>query len=127
MDELPFHNLEDLLREAQGSTAVSMDRNRPYDGQPHTDNGMRGQHEVHGISMRDVTDCLIRAIVLSSDPGTDAGMDLRRKLGNGSLIHDNIYDADLSLMDPLAIAKNLTCEIEKMMGIYPNVPGLSTR
>ena len=126
MEEFPL-NLEDLIRSTQGSTAVSMDRNRPYDGQSHTDNGVRGQQEVHGITMRDVTDCLIRAMVHSSDPGTEAGMDLRRKLDEGSLVHDNIYDADLSLMDPIAIAQNLTCEIERMMGIFPNVPGLSIR
>ncbi len=77
--------------------------------------------------MRDVGDCLVRAMVHSSEPDSEAGKDLRRKLAEGSLVRDNIYDADLGLMDPLAIAQNLTCEIERLMGIYPNVPGLSVR
>ena len=25
------------------------------------------------------------------------------------------------LMDPIAISQNLTCQIEKMMGIFPNI------
>jgi hypothetical protein len=29
--------------------------------------------------------------------------------------------------DPDAVAQNFCCEIEKLMGIYPNVPGLERR
>jgi hypothetical protein len=31
----------------------TLDRNRPYNGQPLTDTGDRGKHEVKGITMRD--------------------------------------------------------------------------
>ena len=119
--------LENAMRSAQGSTAVTMDRNRPYDGQPHTDAGTRGKQEISGVTMRDVVDCLIRSMVACTDPETEIGMDLRRKKESGSLVWDNIYEADLSQIDPIAVAQNLTCEIEMLMGIYPNVPGLSIR
>ena len=115
-------NLEDAMRTAQGSTSITMDRNRPYDGQPHTDTGIRGRQEVCGITMRDVADCLVRAMVSCTDPQSDVGKDLRRKMKEGSLIWDNIYEADLGAMDPIAISQNLTCEIEIMMGIFPNLP-----
>jgi hypothetical protein len=116
--------LENAIRATMGSSAVSMDHDRPYDGQPHTDSGGRGKQEVKGITMRDVQDCLIRAIVVCLDPSSEVGKDLRRKLEDGSLIWDNIYEADLNWCDPIAIGQNLTCEIEKIMGIYPNVPDL---
>ena len=31
-----------------------------------------------------------------------------------------VYKLNWDNIDPMAICKNLTCEIEKMMGIYPN-------
>ena len=120
-----LYNLGNAIRETQGSTAVSMDRNRPYDGQLHTNTGDRGRQEVHGVTMRDVVDCLIRAMVHCMNPDSEAGKDLLRKLEAESLIWDNIFEADLSQMDPIAISQNLTCEIEKAMGIFPNVPGLT--
>ena len=125
MDSEFLHNLVDAIRETNGSTAVSMDRDRPYDGQPHTDTGERGRQEVHGLTMRDVVDCLIRAMVVCTDPDSEVGQDLRRKKDCGALIWENIYEADLAQIDPIALAQNLTCEIETVMGIFPNVPGLS--
>lgn len=126
MEDFHFH-LESAMRETQGSSAVTMDRNRPYDGQPHTDTGIRGKQEIRGITMRDAVDCLIRAMVVCTDPDSEVGKDLRRKQGDGSLIWDNIYEADLSQIDPIAVSQNLTCEIEKLMGIFPNVLSLSDR
>ena len=119
--------LENAIRSAQGSSAVTMDRNRPYDGQPHTVTGTRGKQEISGVTMRDVVDCLIRAMVACTDPDSEIGRDLRRKKESGSLVWDNIHEADLSQINPIAVAQNLTCEIEMLMGIFPNVPGLSIR
>lgn len=38
-------------------------------------------------------------------------------------IHDDIYKIDMNI-DPGAVIKNALCYVEKMMGIFPNVPKL---
>src|SRR3954463_8298631 len=50
----------------QSSSDYRNDRDRPYNGQPWTDQGERGKTEVKGITMRDVADCLVRAMLLSA-------------------------------------------------------------
>jgi O-glycosyl hydrolase len=44
------------------------------------------------------------------------------KVELGTWRPQDVYKINWEDVDPLAIAKNLTCEIEKMMGISPNVP-----
>lgn len=112
--------LENAFRECEGSSAVSMSKDRSYDGQAHTDSGKRGQTLVAGLTMRDIIDCYIRALVLASDYRIDANLDLQRKLKEGSLIWDNVYELEGD-NDPIAVAQNMTCEIERMMGIFPNI------
>ena len=84
----------------------TLDRNRPYNGQPHTDCGFRGKQEVHGLTMRDIRDCFISACY-QSDPG--------RKYPK------SIYDLDWNRIDIMAVEQNMTCWIERYMGIYPNL------
>lgn len=93
------------------SLAAHLDRDRPYDGQPHTDTGDRGRTEVKGITFRDLRDCFIRACYESS------GLSVEEWPGS-------VYDLPWSDMDVLAVAQNLGCNVEKYMGIYPNVPRL---
>lgn len=90
--------------------AIFQDRRRPYNGQPHTSKGTRGMTEVKGLTMRDITDCFRIALWEACGSPQDAV---------------SIYDLDLSDVDPVAIEQNLTCNIEKMMGIFPNVPRLT--
>lgn len=90
---------------------TTIDRERPYNGQPHTDHGERGKQLVEGLTMRDIVDCFTRACFLSSG--------LEPKDWPGS-IHDLPWDD----MDIVAVRQNLTCEIERYMGIFPNVPRL---
>lgn len=87
---------------------TTMFPDRPYDGQPHTDTGKRGAVEVKGLTLRDLRDCYVRACFLSSG--------LRPSEWPGSL-----YDLPWQEMDPLALFQNMSCEIEKAMGVYPNV------
>lgn len=101
----------ELERVNPSSLAAHLDRSRPYDGQPHTDTGERGKQLVEGLTMRDIRDCYIRACFESS------GLMIEEWPGD-------IYKLPWDNMDPIAIVQNLTCNIEKMMGIYPNVPGL---
>lgn len=107
--------LEFAFKEAQGSTGWSMERNRPYDGQPHTDSGERGKTLVTGLTMRDVADCVIRGLLAAGE--------CKKK----SPIWDDVYTINTKDMDPIAVIQVTTCEIEKMMGIYPNVPPLQSR
>jgi len=90
------------------------DPTRPFDGQPHTDQGKRGKTFIVGLRMRDVCDCFVKGWL-------DATM-------RGHLIEANacdyrdVYSGEDP--DPLAVMQNMMCHIEKMMGIYPNVPTL---
>ena len=96
----------------QGSSSLSLDRNRPYDAQPHTHQGQRGETLVEGLTMRDITDCIVMGCMDA------AGVD--REI----FIQDDLYSLDWDDIDPVAVIQNAVCRIEKMMGIYPNVPGM---
>ena len=106
-----FFTLEKAMAEAQGDSAFRMDRNRPYNGQPHTDSGERGKTEIKGITMRDMSDCIVKGFLLA------AGLPIEK------CIHDDIYKIDMDI-DPGAVIQNALVEAEKMMGIYPNIPKL---
>jgi len=87
----------------------TLDSNRPYDGQPHTDLGIRGKQEIHGITMRDLRDCFIRACYDASGLETkDYPKDL--------------YDLPWDDMDIIAVLQNMACWVERYMGIFPNLP-----
>lgn len=88
-----------------------MDRNRPYDGQSHTDLGERGTTLVEGLTMRDVADCIVLGLLdacggVPEDP-----------TWNSVYVQPGMGD-----IDPIAAVQNAMCHVEKMMGIYPNVP-----
>lgn len=99
----------------------SSPRDRAYDGQSHTDAGLRGKTFVEGLTMRDIVDCYKRAVALSAG---HVAPDAYEEANKGGLDFD-LYAIDLNQLDPGAIGQNLTCEIERMMGIFPNVPELA--
>ena len=111
MDDF-INKLKWAMSDIQGCSALSLERGRPYDGQAHTDNGERGKELVHGLTMRDIADCIVRGFLDA------AGIERQHP------IHDDIYNIDLENIDPGAVIQNATCWIEKYMGIFPNVPGL---
>lgn len=109
--EIPIVPIEELNEAIESVTfddeLDTLDRNRPYLGQPWTDDGERGKQEVHGVTMRDIKDCFIKACYDS----------------NPHLEHPkSIYDLDWNNIDIMAVCQNMTCWIEKYMGIYPNLP-----
>ena len=107
-----FNNaLKWAMSELQGSSALSLERTRPYDGQPHTDKGERGKQLVEGLTIRDIADCIVRGFL---DCG---GID--REVP----VHDDIYSIDLEDIDPGAVIQNACCHIERYMGIFPNIKG----
>jgi len=85
-----------------------LNRERPYNGQPWTDDGERGRTMVKGLTMRDVRDCLILAFYAAA-PIEDAWP-------------ESVEDLPLQEMSLEAIAQNLCCWIERYMGIFPNLP-----
>ena len=118
IDGKPFSDvLSQAMSDAEGSSAYRFDRDRPYNGQPHTDFGERGCTLISGLTMRDVMDCFIAGLLDCC--GVDQP-DLYRLADRA--LHENLYDVDLDHIDPGAWWQNMSCRIEKMMGIYPNVP-----
>ena len=49
------------------------------------------------------------------------------KVKLGTWLANDVYKLDWDNIDPLAICKNFTGEIEKMMGIFTNVPKLNKK
>lgn len=104
---------------------VSMRRDRPYSGQAHTVSGVRGATEIKGITFRDLRDCYIRAMCQSSGamtPGDAALYDEAEKGEGAALCSNDVFRIEADL-DPIAVCQNLACEIEKLMGIFPNIHG----
>lgn len=115
----------------RGSTAYSNDRNREYNGQPHTDYGIRGKTEIKGLTMRDVADCIIQGMLASSDNTKlqHSTFEIHKDLPeeywhNGTWRYNDVYEIDWDYIDPIAIVQNTMCFIEHYMGIFPNVPKL---
>lgn len=119
-----MNDLEGIIDEAfPDANWPSMWRGRPYLGQPWTCAGKRGQEEIKGITFRDLRDCYIRAVFKSSGRPDDIAhlYDEADKGEDANLCENDIYEVNLKDLDAMAIAQNLSCEIEKIMGIYPNI------
>lgn len=95
--------------------SAPLDRDRPYtDQQP-----KRSQHLVSGLTRRDIHDCMVRGFLLSGSHVNPKGY---RKAEENTCCHNDLYgDWDLDQLDPGAVIRNACNEIEKMMGIYPNL------
>ena len=118
--------LEDAFPE---SHQRGMLRARPYEGQPHTCHGERGKTEVQSITFRDLRDCYVRACCLSAGGGCSADGDRLYeeacKGENAILSENDIYSLPWDQIDVVAVAQNLACEVERIMNIFPNIPGRS--
>jgi hypothetical protein len=115
-------NLESLIDDFMGNDDHNMRRSRPYDGQPWTDAGIRGKTEVKGITFRDLQDCFLRSIFLASSDQNHAAYEEACKGEEAIVTWNDAYALDFNKIDIRAIAQNLSCEIEKVMGIFPNIP-----
>jgi len=127
MSENELENLKELFTRIEydlGLNDRNMKRNRPYGGQPQTDTGQRGATEVHGITFRDLRDCYIRAFMLASGHISRARYDEACKGEFAALRENDLYGWDLNSISPMAVFQNFSCEIERLMGIFPNVSPL---
>jgi hypothetical protein len=117
-DEIPQDVFEKMLENVEQiiTKDLSKDarRDRPYDGQAHTDEGVRGKTLVEGLTMRDVCDCMAMGLLDASgiEPLQDA-------VEEGTWTYNDLYQ--LEDFDPVAAIQCMACHLEKFMGIFPNV------
>lgn len=131
---MSFERMMDQVGHDLGWHEHNMQRDRPYNGQPHTCTGQRGATEVKGITFRDLRDAFIRAYIMSHEfykAGTieevQPNATLSREAEKGpdaAICEDDVYKLQ-GTIDPMALAQNLGLEVERLMGIYPNVPKLT--
>lgn len=101
---------------------MTMKRNREYLGQRHTDYGERGKTLVEGLTMRDICDCYVRGVLRAAGHLLPDKYNEAVKGEEAELDRNDLYGFDFDKIDPGAIQQNMMCEVEKMMGIYPNIP-----
>ena len=123
IDGVPFDDfLKNAMAECEGSSAVAYGRERPYNGQPHTPFGIRGAAEVKGLTFRDVMDCFVGGLLECCHETDPELYELKDQA-----LHEYLYKVkDLNAIDPGAWVRNALVRMEKMMGIYPNVPKLES-
>ena len=122
--ENDFKRLWSRIEDDLGYNNHNMQRSRPYTGQPHTDTGERGRTEISGVTFRDLRDCYIRAICLAKGANDPYNMPFYSEAGKGEnavLCENDVYELKGD-SDPMAVFQNFACEVEKLMGIYPNLP-----
>lgn len=109
----------------------NMLRSRAYTGQPHTSLGDRGKLPINGLCMRDLQDCYIRAYIKAHPTLDEEGKDIepnatlykKASRGQHAMLNSNALFKLVGDVDPLAVFQNLACEVEKMMGVFPHLPG----
>lgn len=123
---MDLDKLWDQVEHDLGWNEHNMQRNRPYTGQPHTHTGARGAAEVKGVTFRDLRDCYIRARCLAMGANCPENMPYYHEAEKGeaaALCENDVYKLKGGA-DEMAVFQNFVCEVEKLMGTYPNVPGL---
>lgn len=120
LDHIPMIEADELTDFLYKLSDNSLDPERPFDGQPHTDQGERGKTEVKGVRFRDLADCFVLGFLEATgsyelaQSGTASYNDMYES-------HENDPD-----FDPMAVIQNMLCHVERRMGIYPNVPKLTS-
>lgn len=145
-DESFKEQLEFAIWSTGSSSDYRNDRERLYNGQSWTIEGKRGETEVNGLTMRDIKDCLIKAMIESSPPPKEYFDNFSKcwdfsegeakptkylfdnqdkyistKVQLGTWRPQDVYKLNWDDISPLAIANNMSCQMEKMMGIFPNI------
>ena len=121
-----FSRAWDQIEHDLGFNDHNMQRSRPYGGQMHTSTGQRGATEIKGVTFRDLRDCYIRARCLAMGANCPENMPYYNEAQKGesaALCENDVYKLK-GEADEMAVFQNFACEVEKIMGIYPNVPAL---
>lgn len=100
-----YHKPDEILEYLSRGTAMQhfMVIDRPYVGQPQTNEGDRGKIEVQGVTFRDVYDCIALAFGRSSG------------LPDSQWQTMEIYELQVSEMDPIAICQNACVLLRERM------------
>lgn len=117
-------DLRDII---SGLTDFTTDPDRPFNGQPHTDQGERGKTEIKGIRYRDLADAVCKAWIDAAGHTIEDEQlrdELRQRADDGTLNYNDLYELECGDVDPVALIQSVCCRVEKLMGIYPNVPRL---
>jgi hypothetical protein len=101
---------------------MTTDPNRPFIGQDHTDEGERGKTEVKGIRFRDLCDCVVKGLFSAAEHESIDFDEKCKRVENNTITYTDMYGLRLAEMDPNALIQRISCEVEKAMGIYPNIP-----
>lgn len=112
MDQLKRQVHEYMARTRTTTDIHFLDPERPYSGQPHTVQGERGNAQVSGMTIRDIYDCYIVACHEASGLSPEHW-------------GKTVWDLPFGDMDPVAIGQALAVNLEKRMGIFPNIPEVS--
>lgn len=102
----------------------TMDRDREFIGEYNSFWGERGKTFVNGMRIRDICDCILRGTLLANAHNHKDFYEEASKGEKADLAPTDLYHASFHNVDPVAVIQNIMCEIEKMMGIYPNIPEL---
>ena len=97
---------------------MNIDSERPFDGQYHTFFGERGKTEIERIRFRDLADCIATAFVRVCDQD-DSVEDC---LENRAYPYSRLFSLETAGIDPIAFIQVVSCEVEKAMGVFPNIP-----
>lgn len=119
----------------QPTEGPMFNRRRPFEGQSHTFTGERGKLPLYldladpgthlvprpdrplnpqALRLRDIYDAMLVGMLHAYGPRPE---DIR---DSSHLFR--VLDFNGSSFDPVAAAQNATVEVEKRLGIYPNVP-----
>lgn len=110
----------------QPTGGPTFDPRRDYDGQPHTFVGDRGRLRFYAyvsgyppptVTLRDFYDAILIGALQAKNRGEDAP--LIESIDSPTVLREELNrDVDFSL---ISAAQNACCEIERRLGIYPNV------
>jgi hypothetical protein len=113
-----FSNLSDIIKDVMHSS------------QPHTILGLRGQQEMT-LKEIQICECFLRGML---DGATYYNLDkngnLTDRIPTEKLEYHHLIDIIYTVkwlenFDPIAVIQCAGCHLEKVLGIYPNVPKLN--
>ena len=114
----------DLNEIIMGLSDHTTDPDRPFTGQPHTENGERGKTEIKGLRFRDLADCIVKAWIDAGSVTIEneaSAEELRKRAEDGTLNYNDVYNIECGEIDPLALMQCIIVRVEKAMKIYPNI------
>lgn len=122
---LPSPSLVEIVASLTDHTT---DHDRPFTGQLHTHQGERGKTEIRGLRFRDLADCVAKAWIDAASHTVEDEEErdkLQQRADDGTLNYNDLYRLECGSIDPVALIQSVGIRVEKLMGIFPNVPPLT--